>query len=155
MAIAGLEILMSKLQVLYEQVSGMGFECDVIGITDDLPRAQMYIRDPEEEDITVYDTVQITFIPPEDDSFSRFLINAVTELPIEDEDYRGMQAACDVLNLTTTGGFACIGGNYETVVYRAMLYEAGEPVSDKAMGYFLESYVQGLKTLRQLMAHAS
>lgn len=155
MAIPGLEILMSKLAQLSELIKAIGYECDVIGITDGLPRAQFYLRRPEETDVTKYDTVQLTYIPPEDDSFSHFIINTVTELSIEEQGYSRAQAACDVFNLATTAGFACISGSLDKIIYRAMLYEVAMPVSDETMQFFIETYISGLNTLKQLLQSAS
>lgn len=155
MAIFGLEILMSKLAELSALIRAMGYECDVIGVTDSLPRAQLYLRNPKEQDVTKYDTAQITFIPPEDDSFSHFIINAVTELSAEELEYNRAQATCDVFNLSTTAGFACFSGNLEKIVYRAMLPEVGIPVSAQVMEFFLKNYIEGLETLKQLLASAS
>lgn len=155
MAIFGLEILMSKLSELSELVRAMGYECDVIAVTDGLPRAQFYLRESNEPDITVYDTVQISFIPPEDDSFSHFIINAVTELDAAGQDYSALQASCDVFNLATTSGFACLSGNMEKLVYRAVLPEVGMPVAPEVMDFFIKSYVEGFLALRQLISRAS
>lgn len=151
MAAFGLEILMTKLPDLAELIKAMGYECDVIAVSDNLPRVQFYIRSPEETDVTVYDTVQVTYIPPEDDSFSHFLINAVTELDAGAYELQRLQMVCDIFNLATVSGFVCLNADFSSVVYRAVLPEVGEPVSTDVMAFFLRSYIDGLAAFRRLL----
>lgn len=151
MAIFGLEVLMTKLPDLAALIRAMGYESDVIAVSDSLPRVQFYIRSPEETDVTVYDTVQVTYIPPDDDSFSHFLINAVTELDAGGYELQRLQTVCDIFNLTTVSGFVCLNADFSRVVYRAVLPEVGEPVSTDVMAFFLKSYIDGLAAFRSLL----